>query len=70
MAQMFPSAHGCTQYVILMWIANPTARAFYEIEAAREAWSPRQLERPIDPLLFERLANHRDWPRAAKGAAE
>jgi hypothetical protein len=24
----------------------------------------------IGLLLFERLANHRDWPRAGKGAAE
>jgi len=44
MAQMFSSALGWTHYVILMRIANSTARAFYEIEAAREAWSIRQLE--------------------------
>jgi predicted nuclease of restriction endonuclease-like (RecB) superfamily len=59
-AQVFPPALGWTHYVILMRIANPTARAFYEIEAAREAWSTRQLERQIGSLLFERLANHRD----------
>lgn len=70
MAQMFPPTLGWTQFVILMQIASPTARTFYEIEAAREAWSTRQLERQIVSLLFERLANHRDWPRAGKGAAE
>jgi predicted nuclease of restriction endonuclease-like (RecB) superfamily len=59
MAQMFPPALGWTQYVLLMRIANPTARAFYEIEAAREAWSTRQLERQIGSLLFERLTSHR-----------
>ncbi|HWU89696.1 MAG TPA: DUF1016 N-terminal domain-containing protein, partial [Kofleriaceae bacterium] len=60
MAHMFPPVLGWTHYVILMRIANPTARAFYEIEAAREAWSTRQLERQIGSLLFERLANHRN----------
>lgn len=57
---MFPPALGWTHYVILMRVANPTARAFYEIEAAREAWSTRQLERQIGSLLFDRLASHRD----------
>jgi predicted nuclease of restriction endonuclease-like (RecB) superfamily len=57
---MFPPALGWTHYVILMRIANPTARTFYEIEAAREAWSTRQLERQIGALLFDRLASHRD----------
>jgi hypothetical protein len=69
MAQMFPPTLEWTQYVILMRIASPTARAFYEIEAAREAWLTRQLERQIGSPLFERLANHRDWPRAGEGAA-
>ena len=59
-AELFPPALGWTHYVLLMRIANPTARAFYEIEAAREAWSTRQLERQIGSLLFDRLASHRD----------
>jgi predicted nuclease of restriction endonuclease-like (RecB) superfamily len=32
------------------------ARAFYEIEAIRNNWSARELERQINSLLFERLA--------------
>jgi predicted nuclease of restriction endonuclease-like (RecB) superfamily len=59
-AALFPPALGWTHYVILMRISNPTARAFYEIEAAREAWSTRQLERQIGALLFDRLAKNRD----------
>jgi predicted nuclease of restriction endonuclease-like (RecB) superfamily len=59
-APMFPSALGWTHYLMLMRVTNPDARAFYEIEAAREAWSTRQLERQIGSLLFERLAKHRD----------
>lgn len=43
-----------------MRVANPTARAFYEIEAAREGWSTRELERQVGSLLFERLAKSRD----------
>jgi predicted nuclease of restriction endonuclease-like (RecB) superfamily len=43
-----------------MRIANPTARAFYEVEAARESWSSRELGRQIASLLFERLAKSRN----------
>jgi predicted nuclease of restriction endonuclease-like (RecB) superfamily len=59
-APMFPPALGWTHYLILMRVANPTARAFYEIEAVRECWSTRQLERQIGSLLFDRLAQHRE----------
>jgi predicted nuclease of restriction endonuclease-like (RecB) superfamily len=56
----FPPYLGWTHYLILMRIRNPQARAFYEIEAARESWSSRELERQIASLLFERLAKSRD----------
>jgi hypothetical protein len=35
-------------------------RDFYEIEAIRNGWSARQLERQMASLLFERLARSRD----------
>lgn len=54
-AQFHPSL-GWTHYCALMRVANLEARSFYEIEAARESWSVRQLERQIDAMLFERLA--------------
>ena len=38
---------------------NDRARAFYEIEAAREAWSVRELERQIGSLLFDRISKHK-----------
>ncbi len=38
------------------------ARAFYELEAARNAWSARELERQVASLLFDRLAKSRDKP--------
>lgn len=43
-----------------MSVDKPQARAFYEIEAARESWSVRELKRQIASLLFERLALGRD----------
>lgn len=57
---LFPPYLGWTHYLLLMRVTNPTARAFYEIEAARESWSSRELERQIGSLLFERLAKSRD----------
>ncbi len=36
------------------------ARAFYEIEALKNNWSARELERQINSLLFERLALSKD----------
>jgi len=56
----FPPYLGWTHYLLLVRVANPTARAFYEIEAARESWSSRELERQIAALLFEHLAKSRD----------
>ncbi|TMQ24972.1 MAG: DUF1016 domain-containing protein [Deltaproteobacteria bacterium] len=56
----FPPALSWTHYVTLIRVANPEARAFYELEAAREHWSVRQLERQISALVFDRLAKHRD----------
>jgi predicted nuclease of restriction endonuclease-like (RecB) superfamily len=45
---------------VLSRVSNATARAFYEIEAAREGWSSRELERQVASLLFERLAKSRN----------
>lgn len=49
-----------THYVILLKIENPIERKFYEIEAANENWSKRELQRQYDSALFERLALSRD----------
>src|SRR5262249_26772079 len=47
-------------YRQLLKIDAVDARAFYEIEAVRQCWSTRELERQIASLLFERLARSRD----------
>jgi predicted nuclease of restriction endonuclease-like (RecB) superfamily len=49
-----------THYRTLLKVKRTDARAFYEIEAVKNAWSARQLERQINSLLFERLAKSRD----------
>ena len=56
----FPPHLGWTHYLVLMRVKNPTARAFYEIEASGESWTSRELERQTASLLFERLAKSRD----------
>ena len=60
LAQVFPVSLGWSHYLILMRVDNPQARAFYEIEAVRESWATRELERQIASLLYERLAKSRD----------
>jgi predicted nuclease of restriction endonuclease-like (RecB) superfamily len=57
---IFPPHLGWTHYLVLMRVENPTARAFYEIEAARESWASRELDRQVTSFLFERLAKSRD----------
>lgn len=44
-----------THYRILLKVEHQAARNFYEIEAVKNGWSTRQLERQINSLLFERL---------------
>jgi hypothetical protein len=59
-AAAFPTNLGWAHYRVLLKVTNDNARAFYEIEAAREGWSSRELERQVGSLLFERLARSRD----------
>ena len=59
-AGRFPPLLGWSHYLVLLRVQNVHARSFYEIEAARESWSVRELERQIASLLFERLAMNRD----------
>jgi len=51
---------GWTHYRSLMRITREDARAFYEIEASKNRWSSRQLDRQIGSLLFDRLAKSKD----------
>lgn len=49
-----------THYRRLLRIDRLEARSFYEMEAVRNNWSARELERQIASLLFDRLAKSRD----------
>lgn len=49
-----------SHYRLLMRVENDQARAFYEIECAKNRWSARELERQKNSLLYERLALSRD----------
>ena len=49
-----------THYRTLLRVDKTEARAFYEIEAIKNNWSARELDRQINSLLYERLALSRD----------
>ncbi|MBM4377769.1 MAG: DUF1016 family protein [Deltaproteobacteria bacterium] len=55
----FPPSLAWSHYLVLLRVGRPEARAFYEIEAARESWSVRELERQVGSLLFDRLAKNK-----------
>jgi predicted nuclease of restriction endonuclease-like (RecB) superfamily len=62
-----------THYRMLLQVANPDARAFYESEAAEGNWSTRQLERQITTLAYERVAlskNKRALLKRSRAEAE
>jgi predicted nuclease of restriction endonuclease-like (RecB) superfamily len=51
---------GWTHYRTLIKVKRREIRDFYEIEAQKNHWSARQLERQVNSLLFERLLKSRD----------
>jgi predicted nuclease of restriction endonuclease-like (RecB) superfamily len=59
-----------THYLHLMRIQNEKERSFYEIEAAKNGWSVRELNRQINSSLFERLSLSRDKGGILKLASE
>ena len=61
---------GWSHYVTLLTIDNPEERRFYELEAADNGWSVRELERQIASSLYERLALSRDKEEVRRLANE
>ena len=49
-----------THYIQLLKIDNESERRFYEIEAAKNNWSVRELNRQFNSSLYERLALSKD----------
>ncbi len=58
--QSRPFTLSWTHYVFLLGIKNPDERSFYEIEAATQNWSVRELKRQFGSSLYERLALSRN----------
>ncbi len=61
---------GWSHYVTLLSVSNPEARRFYEIEAAENGWSVRELKRQLDSSLYQRLALSRDKHEVRRLARE
>jgi predicted nuclease of restriction endonuclease-like (RecB) superfamily len=59
-----------SHYQVLMSLPSAEERGFYEIEAAANHWSIRELERQIASALFERLALSRDQPEIKRLASQ
>ena len=59
-----------SHYVFLMSIGNKSERSFYEIEAAQQNWTLRELKRQFNTGLFERLALSRDKKEIRKLATQ
>ena len=61
---------GWSHYVALLSVSDADARSFYEIEAANNDWSVRELKRQIGSSLYERLALSRDKQEVRRLARE
>ena len=68
LAEQFPLAW--SHYITLLSVTDPDTRRFYEIEAAGNGWSVRELKRQLDSSLYERLALSRNKQEVRRLARE
>lgn len=61
---------GWSHYVELLTLDDPSERRFYEIEAAANQWTVRELQRQIASSLYQRLALSRDKDEIRRLASE
>lgn len=61
---------GWSHYVELLTLADTAERRFYEIEAAANQWTVRELQRQIATSLYQRLALSRDQEEIRRLATE
>jgi len=59
-----------SHYIILLRIKDDQERRFYEVEAANQQWTVRQLQRQYGSSLYERLALSRDKAEVMRLASE
>jgi predicted nuclease of restriction endonuclease-like (RecB) superfamily len=69
-SEAYPFHLSWSHYLVLMRIKDENARRFYEIEAARQQWTYRQLQRQYGSSLYERLALSRDKDEVMRLAQE
>lgn len=66
----FSPSLGWSHYQALMGVENPNERLFYEIEAEKEGWDVKNLERQIHTFLFARLLKSKDKAGVMRLASE
>ena len=66
----FSSKISWKHYILLMRIANPDERLFYEVEIAGNGWSFSEFQRQYDSSLYERLALSRNKKKIRELAAK
>lgn len=59
-SQLYPFTLSWSHYLVLMRIKNDDERRFYEIEALKNQWDYRYLQRQYGSSLYERLALSRE----------
>jgi predicted nuclease of restriction endonuclease-like (RecB) superfamily len=69
-SQLYPFNLSWSHYLILMRVKNNDERRFYEIEATKQQWTYRQLQRQYGSSLYERLALSRDKDEVMRLARE
>ena len=68
--EIYPFTLSWSHYLILMRIQNPDERKFYEIEAEKQSWTYKQLQRQYGSSLYERLALSRNKDEVMRLAKE
>ena len=68
--ETYPFTLSWSHYLILMRIESDEERSFYEIEAQKQNWSVRQLQRQYSSSLYERLALSRNKDEVMRLAQE
>ena len=66
----YPFTLSWSHYLVLMRIESEEERCFYEIEAQKQNWSVRQLQRQYSSSLYERLALSRNKDEVIRLAQE
>ena len=70
LSETYPFTLSWSHYLILMRIESDEERSFYEIEAQKQNWSVRQLQRQYSSSLYERLALSRNKDEVMRLAQE